>query len=399
VWRKTLLASLFLLAGCTFGSGTQTLNDAGPLPDGGPLVDGGPLDCGAGPSVTLSVLADLCAEVSAGQHHLDRAKSLEETQCGVALSADDLPHLASSPLLPAPSCATGALAMNMHRFEGSIAKGRMAYDPAMAAQCRTIGEASDGGSPIYPDGGYVEACAQALTGLVALGGACDYHEECASGYCAPGSVATCSGACAPPLAIGVLCEPRRDICGSSASCGSDGNGAYRCEPKSPSSEAKGLGEACGDHEPCAGPCLKCDLAQGFCVALGHDGDPCGSDGDCLNALFCSADTCRMRPRTGEACVAGGVHGNCLYGDDACDNGTCIRLAPICAPPPESSSGPKQPGDACGSDSECQSGLCDHNARVCKVPCGDGCIGNFLSYYGYLLFFGLVMKSRGRVAKP
>jgi hypothetical protein len=30
-----------------------------------------------------------------------------------------------------------------------------------------------------------------------------------------------------------------------------------------------------------------------------------------------------------------------------------------------------------------------------MPCADGCVGNFLSYYGYVLFFGLVVRAKER----
>jgi hypothetical protein len=376
-----------------------------------------------GPAYTLTTLATFCAEVSAGEQHLNHDKAASTAfLCGEALTDDDLPHLPATigNFGPPESCTHGDLAAHLHAFETSIALGRIAFDPSAAEACRADGQRSDGGSPIASSTMLIPDCAHAIVGLVPIGGACSAHEECADGYCKPGGIDTCDGLCVAPLSPGDLCEPRRDICRALSDCKQASDGRWRCVARAERGEVCGgvvtcdnglacVNGRCGDprpapragepclasNPPCENRCLACG-SGGLCTPRGNSGAACATDEDCLDALYCTKDrTCAMRPRRGEPCVLRGTEeGNCLYADDLCRDGTCQEAPAICTP--ASPTGPiatKGAGEACTSDMECTTGLCTENDRICATPCANGCIGNFLSYYAYLLFFAIVFRAK------
>jgi hypothetical protein len=470
--RLLALSIAASLTACAFDRDTGLLDGGrlGPFDGGGAgagPVDGGRAGCtlpDAGPEFQLTTLAMLCEEVSAGDHRLARDQAVDRAlRCGEPFTELDLPHLPETigPLPSPPSCARGELAANMHLYEGSIALGRIAYDESAAAACRAAGRASDGGTPIQGDS-LSDPCARAIRGLVPIGGACGFHEECADGFCKPGALDSCGGSCAEPLGERALCEPRRDVCAVESDCRRMADDRWRCLARRERGEScidgascKGdlvciagrcgdklglnevcfdggscrddlvcvknggdtglcarrasAGARCGDENDgfprCESRCLVC-AADGRCAARRGEGEACAADGDCLDAFYCTSDhACATRPRRGEACelASGHLGGNCLYRDDFCHRispteGFCEERAPQClADEPAVGSGePKKlSGEPCTDDEQCATGLCTANGRVCAVPCANGCIGNFLQYYGYLLFFSIVLRAKGR----
>lgn len=484
-------------------------NDAGPGADGGVVLEdagawdaNGTRDSGAEDAVTLNVLANYCVVASDGFDNVVRsAQRAEVAACGEPIGAEELSHVSWIDDEP-QSCTGGAFAQAISGLEAAVQAGRLRYDPQAQSACLAAGRRSDGGTPF--DGGELTGpCARILTPQVGLGGGCERHDECLSGYCRAGGVASCGGRCEAPLAVGAACAPRRDVCGAGSSCEPAAEGRHRCLPQGgPGSScgpgfgacvggtecvegrcapplgrgevcarelsrcaadlvcasvagdlarcwpAPGLGEACQPDLQCAGTCLRCDLAQGRCVVRGGEGDACVPGEDhCLLAYDCSAaGRCELRPRPGEACAetADFPRGNCLYRDHYCRAGTCVplpRLGEVCGSgegqsfscaegmcqftsganvgvcaPPEPGPGPGEAcanqscregafcaegtcqavlssGASCTEDRQCQTGWCDTEDEVCKLPCS-GCGANpTIDFYATLIFFGLVQYRR------
>ncbi len=85
------------------------------------------------------------------------------------------------------------------------------------------------------------------------------------------------------------------------------------------------GEPCDplgfDGKSICNACTRCE--QGTCTEYGRTGASCVDETDCFDpqVWYCdNADTCQVRPRQGEACVASGTSsptGNCMYADNFC----------------------------------------------------------------------------------
>lgn len=497
---------LLLLLGCQ-----DPPTPLGPPPDAGVggdrgvgSDDGGARDAGGEDLVTLSVLADYCANARDGFDNLVRSSQrAEAAACGEPIRPEELNHIALTQDEP-QSCTRGNFAQEISKLEAAVRAGRLSYDPQAQAACLAAGRSSDGGTP-FEGAELTGPCARILTPRVGPGGSCERHDECISGYCRAGGVASCGGQCAAPIAVGGACAPRRDVCAAGSSCEPGPDGRHRClvhgapgarcgqglgvcvegtecvdgrctlpvtegQACTPGQVSCGedlecvavpgdiarcwarprLGEACQPDLPCAGTCLRCDLAQGRCVARGGEGDACVPGEDhCLFAYDCSAaGRCVLRPRPGEACAktADFPRGNCLYRDHDCRAGSCVPLPKlgescgtgedqsfscaegtcqfstgnttgVCAPP-EPGPGPGEvcqngscrdgafcaegtcqavlaSGARCTEDRQCQTGWCDTEEEICKLPC-TGCGANpTIDFYATLIFFGLVQYRRRR----
>lgn len=404
-------------------------DDAGPPPDAGVddagtgLPDAGrcqPFDAGdAFPA--LSVLAPYCAAVERGARHEDLGPQIA---CGAALRAEDEGHLG----LLRPRCDTGTLGLELRQLEAAVGAGRLRFDAAALDACRALGRAGDAGSPRQADGGLVVPCDRVLVPLVPEGGACDRSEECTGGlFCRPAGTTSCGGTCTRRLGLLAACAPDTDLCDDGLFCAADGQcrarqsagpcddsqaclpgyqcvrgqcapaqaeggpcdatGAstgcgegLRCAPAEDGGTATcrapaGSGEACAGRG-CASPCDRCSPDAGTCVARGAVGAPCATHGECLPGLECGPlQQCTPRPRTGEACRAGGERGNCLYEDELCvavDGGAvCAASAAVggdCGVPPAAPS--CAPGSYCAADVTGGSGRCALLPRVGQ-RCGNG----------------------------
>lgn len=434
---RCLFLPIALALGCQDPpEGLGPPRDAGPGTDGPVVLEDagawdatGTRDSGVADAVTLNVLADYCAVASDGFDNLVRsAQRAEVAACGEPIGAEELSHLSWIEDEP-QSCTRGAFAQAISGLEAAVQAGRLRYDPQAQAACVAAGRRSDGGSPF--DGSELAGpCARILTAQVGPGGSCDRHDECLSGYCRAGGVASCGGRCEVPLALGAPCAQRRDVCAAQNSCELAADGRHRClrlvgpgggcgpglgacedgtscvagrceRPLGPGAAcaedpsrcavdlvcaaipgeparcrpAPGLGEACQPDLQCAGTCLRCDLALGRCVARGGEGDACvpGED-QCLLAYDCgAAGRCVLRPRPGEACAKTPDFpgGNCLYRDHYCRAGTCVPLPKL--------------GESCGAGEgqsfSCAEGSCrfapGSNTGVCAPPepgpgPGEGC---------------------------
>jgi hypothetical protein len=455
-----LASLLFFVPACGLSAGGTDSgpimgpSDAGSVQDAAQGVDCALPD--ASPSVQLTTLADFCGLVSRGSHQLDLNSAYGNIgRCGQSLTDDDLLHITAAGIKPAPSCTDGPLAERMRRLEASIAMGRISYAPDQASACAAAGRMMPGGNPIV-NGQLITPCAQIIRGTVGIGGACAMHEECASKYCKETAIDSCGGTCAEPLTQMTACEPRRDICAEGSDCHASSDGTWRCAPRLSSGstcdrfsncdsnlncvggtcqgplgegmsclfdqgppncgaglacvapspgEVNGVctklaqvGEACSDgqhgHPPCASKCEACS-AQGLCIMRGDPGAVCSSSEECVITAWCSGSrACVARPRHGESCAMGGPP--CLYDDDECSGGTCIARPPICLSPTPPLGALKSTGEGCASDKECAGGYCSVNGHVCAAPCSDGCVGNYLDFYAYLVFFaGMIRVKRSR----
>lgn len=392
-------------AGADAGSGSDGGSDAGSClaPDASYFDAGG-----------LVLLAPYCEAVARGLQLSNRAS---QTQCGEALTEEDLLHL--SPL-PAPSCAHGWLSIAVRKLEGSVNGGRIGLDSTKLSACLAF----DGGGPGFDDAGVIEPCASVLAARVPPGGACSLPDECTNaGYCRPAGPQSCGGTCAAPLAGGAACDALTDVCsdgtciggvcrttptagqpcasvGPSCATGlgcingsclaSPGEGSACSSPGQSSGCADGLwcvglrdagagscqkpaqsGGSCGRGDdgkpPCASRCLRCAADAGVCLAFGTQGAACGSTVDCLPSLRCLAGACEFRPRGGEPCTASGGgsnQGDCLWGDQTCaraDGGTAGRCVPSA-----------RLGEGCGPDpalpSGCAEGYCQRPLSSTRGSC-------------------------------
>jgi hypothetical protein len=237
------------------------------------------------------------------------------------------------------------------------------------------------------------------------------------------SLVCASGRCRAPLGEGERCSDAAP-CGGELVC-AGGGVARACRKRARRDEA------CDPNAilapTCESRCLVCDPRRSVCVALGGSGAACSHDTDCLGVFSCSAGrVCVPKPKSGEPCT-----GPCLYAGDACRREHPSDAAGICTPElcaqpgaPERLPGAgercthdglcngaaycqdvegtlrlcrqkKAAGATCSEDHQCSMGNCERNSKRCAAVCANGCIGNFLSYYGYLVFFAGLLRVRAR----
>jgi len=124
--------------------------------------------------------------------------------------------------------------------------------------------------------------------------------------------AGCTSNSGCPVTTGTACDTVQQNCPAGQSCVPTGQGT--------SSSTLGI---------CAKPGL-CDLASGLCaphnqgIASAKVGDPCNSDLECGNAMYClfEVDEAKLLKKGGDTCTDNGdcCSGTCLYG--ACTAGLC-----------------------------------------------------------------------------
>jgi hypothetical protein len=185
--------------------------------------------------------------------------------------------------------------------------------------------------------GFLEACSSAsdqascienvsecngTPGTLAIGSACRFDMQCASGACS--SASDECGTCVAALAEGAACDR-------------DGK-APRCM----------IGTSCVD-----GTCRK-DVAR-------KDGEACSAAYECRSRT-CTNGKCAPRPAAGEACAPDALH-SCADGLTCVAGGTCAPL-------------PKE-GDACLDGNQCATGfLCNSGKceRLRHAKGGEACGG-------------------------
>jgi hypothetical protein len=223
----------------------------------------------------------------------------------------------------------------------AVAAGVLAYNIDQGTRCVTsVAEAVCPAEPFSDP-----SCYRMFTGLVATGGACNSHFECA-GNASCDDVSCdercCYGTCGtptappedpPPLArIGEGCATHSD-CVADAYCETDGT----CTAL-PDEE----GERC--LYGCLWGDLRCDVETLTCVKWDALGEPCGN---CDPAYAYCDVVCRLRPGDGEACDAAR---RCIA-SATCEDGTCRARGTA--------------GDPCSLDGHCDV-ECDETAGMCMT---------------------------------
>jgi hypothetical protein len=297
------------------------------------------------------------------------------TTCGLYRDKNDClfeVHLVDLQLLPRVKT------LQDPQIAAAIAAGKLTYDASRAAACidQIAGlSCSRASEDLRVD---PPACAAMFAGAIALGSACDFDDECASGRCGPPAqcpddYSCCPGVCvtaAHAVGSGGACSVDEDcelgdsctgsgcapLIGSGQECSSSNSCAFGLLCASP---GIGQGGTCVTAptigQPCAmGQCgdigARCDGSSGMCVALGLPGEPCATEIECGEDEVCtagsagsagSAMTCAPAPALGEPCVD-----TCLPGswcDPNTAGGQCV--APIANT------------TMCTDPLQCQSGYC------------------------------------------
>jgi len=253
-----------------------------------------------------------------------------------------------------------------------VASGKVVYDGAKARACF---DAVNAVSSCHRTGLSVfdldPNCDGMFSGTVAVGGACFFPEECATGGTCQQNDPSCVNAatCCPgtciavpsPVAAGGACPAYPGICASricvvdsianTETCQSPvGVGAsclgeipcdstLYCDPVSETCrEPVGTGGACNPaltsppsvSEDCDGVNDRCSATTSVCTPLLAVGSPCDpSTNGCVSYAICDAttSTCVERPAVGAACDPTGAGPSCLGGVCDATSGTC-RLTPV-----------------------------------------------------------------------
>ncbi len=156
-----------------------------------------------------------------------------------------------------------------------------------------------------------ETIGQPSGGACERNGQCAFARECISPY---GEYIPIDRACTHPPREGEFCsgedscEPGHICRIATRTCGPDTMGTT-CDHS----------DDCGRNTVCVGE------QTTVCAAFAGLGEDCSGDEQCEPELECYADTCRARPREGEACA----NGNCAPGT-YCDETTdlCVTGLPI-----------------------------------------------------------------------
>ena len=237
------------------------------------------------------------------------------------------------------------------------------------------------------------------------GNACTIFEQCASGLCQGGALATCEDGNSCTLDV---CQPTTGACSWLARTGS-------CDDLNPCTIGEvcvgalciGTPAGCDDGNPCSADA--CDVATGVCghTAIGaaapcDDADACTSKDTCTGLTcagvsvaasvcsdgnLCTVDVCNPNdgsctwtpaatacsdgnPCTlGDACSAG----NCVSGTGGvCDDGNfctldvCNPASGACTFSPQANGTACDDGLACTAASACQSGYCAPSVTACTL---------------------------------
>jgi len=314
--------------------------------------------------------SDWCSNVETGF-----ANSLleSEQQCGqTAITKDDLVHLNIQFGFPVylftttevVSCQSGAHLKTWNdRFATALEAGRMTYDAEKAYACRQAGRNAPADAPMGSP-----ACSKVLVGNVAIGAACQFHEECVDGaFCSPSGNDSCAGICQARIAEGGSCHPDRTLCELDLDCvGPMETGEYTCMGNG----GVGVGEACNDAEgPFCKEGLACSTQTQQCMEPQPVGSTCGADGECTTGLclISGGDTgiCGETAKENQPC------GFAIEGLPPC--GPCLRCqessetngtGPVCVP--------ATVGAACLADRHCPTNsFCDPTSKSCVLKARPG----------------------------
>ena len=254
-------------------------------------------------------------------------------------------------------------------FLAELAKGSIHYDGNKADECFNDLRNEPCDQTAMETRSQPSACASAITGSVAAGGACVHNEECQSEKCSKVNTASsCEpGTCEASEALGKLgdacatraCDPafvcdNTKVCANLYTVGMPCTYSTDCAyglacDASPGfcRTAPKLGEACPD-KICAELGAYCSTS-GTCTAVGLAGSACTTSEQCSEFYPCNTTTgtCTAYPTLGQPCFS------------QCSDGSyCDSTTKLCTPP--------QPnGSACSLGSSCASGDCESN--TCTDP--------------------------------
>jgi len=284
---------------------------------------------------------------------------------------------------------------SLTQVQAAIAAQTVHYDGALAQQC--VSAVSSGSCSVL-DNHLPEVCRQALTGTVAIGGACDIDSECSGSSRCEIDGSSCPGTCAPLASAGVACGKDSD-CAVGLICST---ATKHCTTPA------ALGEGClgGSAAQCAAGllCLGNDDAQmrtGTCTTaeatlVKHEGESCDLQHGpwCVSGSSCVVESIKLKDQTlVSSCHALAAAGaECGLGvPPQCPSGQYCPLALTdlisghltanCSPLPAE-------GEPCGPAlgfSRCAGNLvCDTSrplAPVCVSPhsLGQSCSSNELCY--------------------
>jgi hypothetical protein len=248
-----------------------------------------------------------------------------------------------------------------------IESGKVVYDGDEARACiDKLNAASctrDGPSPLHS----APACLTIFTGTVAVGGACFFAEECASGDC-QGADTTCSravqccpGTCAslaPPVAAGGSCLPPA-LCAPGLICVLELNGTATCRA------TVGAGAPCPGYVPCASG-LYCDSVTMTCKIPGGAGAACNparDSTDCDIPYACDATTSVCTPPLPVGAACDPTTGGCVpYASCDAATGSCAARPSV-----------GDPCDPTGAGPACLDGACDATTALCtSMGTGGAC---------------------------
>jgi hypothetical protein len=345
--RKTLLVSALVVAslGCGGGSGAggPTGGKGGSGPGGS---SGGASGTGGGGPIPFSQYESLA--LAAGCQN--------EVLCG--MYPDVATCLQSEQVLPHYYDTLGA----------DIADGKIVYDATQARGCVDLWSTLPCTRTAWlkvPD----DPCESVFTGTVAVGGACFFHEECASDNCQIdysncGRSQCCPGVCvAAPTVVGAGgdCSSPNVTCATATTCLPDASGlTSTCQP------TPVVGDRCGGTAiPCQYP-LYCDPTSGTCQAGVETRERCNPNANGLGcdevADVCEPGTsvCTRLPGPGKPCdpTDGGL---CLiYATCDATTGTCVALPAV--------------GQSCNDNVGClATNICDQTSSTCVLtPAAGAC---------------------------
>jgi hypothetical protein len=314
---------------------------------------------GCGPS------AGAPAEVSFADYRM----RLVAAYCKLAVACEEMPDEATC--LATIQLQPGYVATLQQDIDGAKTK----FDGNAAARCLAAIE----GLPSCKKSGLGataavldEGCAGLFTGTVAVGGACFFGEECASGLCQPTDVACsprkqcCAGTCAnvpPPIPAGGDCS--MPMANQSCATGSTCRGGLNGQTNTCMSPVATEGAACTNVGGCRYP-LFCDVASvpgatGTCKRPAATGETCNPQASqsCDDGRdVCLAETMKCTPKVavGTACTPN----NCV-GWAVCLNATCVARPKV--------------GEGCDPTfgAQCLGGSVCTVLSCTITPAGDACL--------------------------
>jgi hypothetical protein len=295
----------------------------------------------------------------------DYASQLRDANCELRTRCGQFPDVAS--------CEAYFPIGDDSGLRTAIDRGVVHYDGDKAQECINDLANSPCDQTSMEARNLPDACAQAVTGTIAVGATCTENAECESAACSLPSCgeACCTGMCVgPPVESelggpcatvecedGLVCDNTKtcvNLYAAGTPCLLSSDCAYGlacagepgiCKP------APKLGEPCPDLI-CAELGTYCS-ASGTCTALGLPGTACTDSTTCSSFYPCNITLghCQANPIVGEHC-----NGLCSDGS-FCDSATATCTTPLAN------------GAECSSDLACESRDCDdsQNPKICIEP--------------------------------